>query len=68
VTVSSDDPPLFGTDMGREYALLESVYGFTPEQIAEMTLNAVEAAFLSREDKFILRQEVIEGYRAMGVA
>lgn len=67
VTVSSDDPPLFGTDPDREYALLESVYGFTPEEIAEVTLNAVDAAFLPEEEKNLLREKVVEGYAALGV-
>jgi adenosine deaminase len=67
VTVSSDDPPLFGTDIGREYALLESLYGFTPAEIAQVTLNAVEAAFVSEETRAVLRQEVREGYQALGV-
>jgi adenosine deaminase len=67
VTVNSDDPPLFGTTIDREYSLLESVYGFTPEQVAEVTLNAVGASFLPVEEKAILRQEVIEGYNALGV-
>jgi aminodeoxyfutalosine deaminase len=67
VTVSSDDPPLFGTDIDREYALLESVYGFSPREIAEVTFNAVEAAFLSEGERAILRQEVLEGYRTLGV-
>jgi len=67
VTVSSDDPPLFGTDIDHEYALLESVYGFTPAEIAEVTLNAVHAAFLPPGEQAQLRQEVIAGYRALGV-
>ncbi len=67
VTVSSDDPPLFGTDLEQEYALLESVFGFAPEEIAEVTLNAVEAAFLPNEEKTHLRRKVVEGYRALGV-
>jgi adenosine deaminase len=67
VTVSSDDPPLFGTDIEREYALLESAFGFTPEEIAEVTLNGVEAAFVSEDEREALRREVVEGYRALGV-
>jgi aminodeoxyfutalosine deaminase len=67
VTVSSDDPPLFGTDIGREYARLESVYGFSPREISQVTLDAVEAAFLSERERAILKQEVLEGYRALGV-
>jgi adenosine deaminase len=67
VTVSSDDPPLFGTDIDREYGLLESVYDFTPGEVAEVTLNAVQAAFLPKEDKAALRREVVAGYRELGV-
>jgi aminodeoxyfutalosine deaminase len=67
VTVSSDDPPLFGTDIDQEYALLERVYGFTPEEIADVTLNAAKAAFLPGEEKAILRQKLIEGYQVLGV-
>lgn len=68
VTISSDDPPLFGTDIDREYALLETVYGFTPEEIAEVTLNAAEAAFVPDNEKAALRQKLIEECRAHGVA
>jgi adenosine deaminase len=67
VTVNSDDPPLFGTDTDREYALLESIYGFTPEEIAEVTLNGVDVAFLPAEEKSALRKEVVEGYHTLGV-
>jgi adenosine deaminase len=67
VTISSDDPPLFGTDIDHEYTLLETVFEFTPEEIADVTLNAVEAAFLPDDEKAILRQNVIEGYRNLGV-
>jgi adenosine deaminase len=67
VTVSSDDPPLFGTDIDREYGLLESVFAFTPAEVAEVTLNAVQAAFLPEEEKAALRGEVVAGYRELGV-
>jgi adenosine deaminase len=67
LTVNSDDPPLFGTDIDREYALLESVFGFTAGEVAEVTLNGVDAAFLPQPEKANLRTEVIEGYRAQGV-
>jgi adenosine deaminase len=67
VTLSSDDPPLFGTDIDQEYALLELAFGFSPEEIAQVTLDAVEAAFLPQEELVTLRQEIVDGYRALGV-
>ena len=67
LTVNSDDPPLFGTDIDQEYALLESAFGFGAEEVAEITLNAVDAAFLPEPERADLRTEVIEGYRALGV-
>jgi len=67
LTVNSDDPPLFGTDIDREYALLESVFGFRAAEVAEITLNAVDAAFIPEPERADLRTEVIEGYRALGV-
>jgi adenosine deaminase len=67
VTVSSDDPPLFDTDIDQEYGLLESVYDFTPRDIARVTLNALEAAFLPNEEKSALRSEVLDAYSALNV-
>ncbi|MFD2237903.1 adenosine deaminase [Aureimonas populi] len=50
LTVNSDDPPFFGTDLAREYALARKA-GFTaPERLA-LTRNAIEAAFVDEETR-----------------
>jgi adenosine deaminase len=67
VTVNSDDPPLFGITIASEYGLLDSTFGFAPEEIARVTLNAVEGAFLPEAEKALLRDDVREGYRRSGV-
>lgn len=55
-TVNSDDPPMFGTDLNREYRLL-AAQGFTWDELWRLNLNAVEAAFLGDAEKAALRQE-----------
>jgi len=55
-TVNSDDPPMFGTDLNREYRLL-AAQGFSWDELWRLNLNAVEAAFLNDEEKASLRRE-----------
>lgn len=58
VTVSSDDPPFFGTSLDAEYAFARDA-GFTaPERLA-LTRNAVEAAFVDEETRGTLLQRLV---------
>ncbi|OIP84906.1 MAG: adenosine deaminase, partial [Rhodobacterales bacterium CG2_30_65_12] len=45
VTVSTDDPPFFHTDMVREYDELGTAFGWTEADFAELNKVALEAAF-----------------------
>lgn len=45
VTVSTDDPPYFHTDMTREYDMLARVFGWGEADFSEVNENAVTAAF-----------------------
>ena len=45
VTVSSDDPPYFRTDMVSEYAGLSEAFGWTEADFRDMNLTAARAAF-----------------------
>ncbi|MEM6897400.1 MAG: adenosine deaminase, partial [Pseudomonadota bacterium] len=45
VTVSTDDPPFFNTDMSREFAGLEAAFGWGEADFEEMNANALAAAF-----------------------
>ena len=51
VTVNSDDPTMFNTSITQEYSLLVQKLGFTLEDIKKLTLNGVEASFMSDKDK-----------------
>jgi adenosine deaminase len=56
VTVNSDDPAMFSTDLNQEYSLLAR-QGFTWEELWQLNLNSIGASFLSEEDKKEYQQE-----------
>jgi aminodeoxyfutalosine deaminase len=58
VTINSDDPPMFGSDLLGEYVLVHEQFGFTLDQMRELAANAVEASFLGPERKVALLQRV----------
>jgi aminodeoxyfutalosine deaminase len=54
VTLNTDDPAMFGTDLVNEYLLAARTFHLTREQILRLAQNAVRAAFLSEEEKLSL--------------
>ena len=51
VTLNSDDTPMFGTTLAREYQLAQDAFGFTDEHLREIARNSLEASFLPAEQK-----------------
>jgi adenosine deaminase len=51
VTVNSDDPPMFGTDLNLEYAALIDHFGFDADMLERASLNAVQSSLLSEAEK-----------------
>ncbi len=58
VTINSDDPPMFGSNLLEEYCLVQEKFEFSLEQMRELAANAVEASFLGPERKIALLQAV----------
>jgi aminodeoxyfutalosine deaminase len=58
VTINSDDPPMFGSNLLDEYVLVHERFEFSLEQMRELAANAVEASFLPPERKLDLLQQV----------
>ncbi|MEU5977345.1 adenosine deaminase [Streptomyces sp. NPDC047315] len=58
VTVNSDDPPMFGTDLNNEYAVAARLLELDERGVAELAKNAVEASFLDAPGKTRLTQEI----------
>jgi aminodeoxyfutalosine deaminase len=67
VTVNSDDPPMFGTDLNTEYAVTASLLGLDEQGVAGLAKNAVNASFLGAAEKAELVAE-IDTYAAAWLA
>ncbi|HEY4097938.1 MAG TPA: adenosine deaminase [Baekduia sp.] len=55
VTLGSDDPPYFGTTIGREYELAHEAIGLDLEDLRDITETALDAAFLGPAEVVKLR-------------
>ncbi len=51
VTLNSDDPAFFGSDLANEYLLAHSIQGFTREELRQLAANSIEASFLPATEK-----------------
>ncbi len=51
ISINSDDHGVFGSDIAGEYALLETEYKFSREELAKVNENALNSAFISNEEK-----------------
>lgn len=60
VTVNSDDPPLFDTDLTGEYLALHRTFGYGPAELAGFSLAALRHSFLSPEEKGVLERRFHE--------
>ncbi|MFE2151584.1 adenosine deaminase [Streptomyces lavendulae] len=63
VTINSDDPPMFGTDLNNEYAVAARLLDLDERGLAQLAKNAVEASFLDTAGKARLSAE-IDAYTA----
>src|SRR5690349_3908819 len=53
VTLNSDDPAMFGSNLNQEYELAQNEFGFTNEHLRELARNSFEASFLPAEKKLM---------------
>ncbi len=51
VTLNSDDPAFFGSDLANEYLLAHSEQGFTREELRRLAANSIRASFLPTLEK-----------------
>ena len=58
VTVNSDDPPMFGTTLGREYEIAALLLDLDEDGLADLALAAVDASFAPDDVAAGLRAEI----------
>ncbi|SDP16851.1 adenosine deaminase [Streptomyces sp. cf386] len=58
VTINSDDPPMFGTDLNNEYAVAARLLDLDERGLAGLAKNAVDASFLDEPGKARIAAEI----------
>ncbi|OEF23601.1 adenosine deaminase [Vibrio rumoiensis] len=62
LSINTDDAGLFGTDVEKEYHIAETVFGFNRVELLDVTLCALEAAFVEDELKQNLIAQVYQTF------
>lgn len=58
VTINTDNRTVSNTSLTREYELLEKEFHFTDEDFRKFNLNAIQCAFISEEEKELLKKRL----------
>jgi adenosine deaminase/aminodeoxyfutalosine deaminase len=53
VTLNSDDPAFFGSDLANEYLLAHTEQGFTREELRQLASNSIRSSFLGEVQKSV---------------
>ena len=59
VTLGSDDPSFFHTSIGREYKIARDHFGFTDTELRQLTVNALQEAFVDEKTRQELLSKVV---------
>jgi adenosine deaminase len=62
VTVSSDDPSLFHTDLNNEFIQIHNHLGFSMQELFQLSMNGIETAFIDEGKKTELRDSFSKEY------
>lgn len=64
ICINTDDAGLFGTDIGKEYRLTAQEFGFCRAELLDVTLCALECAFVDENTKKRLIAQVYQQFSA----
>lgn len=68
VTINSDDPPMFNTDLLKEYALVADAFGYTAEDLVRFARNAFLAAGADLPTKKTLLDKFEQAVRGLALS
>lgn len=60
LSLNSDDPPYFHCTVGGEYDIAQQKFGFTEEELTNISNMAIDAAFVDSETKQLLKKKLDE--------
>ncbi|MHA1962942.1 MAG: adenosine deaminase [Candidatus Thorarchaeota archaeon] len=63
VTVNSDDPSLFHTDLNNEYLQIHEHLGFSIQELFQLSMNGIETSFINDSQKIELRESFASEYK-----
>ncbi|HEV2853362.1 MAG TPA: adenosine deaminase [Thermoanaerobaculia bacterium] len=66
LSVNSDDPAFFNTNLTLEYLRLHQTFGYSPAELAGFSLAALRQSFLSEAEKAALEESFREQFDALG--
>ncbi len=58
VTLNSDDPAMFGTSLQNEFTQAARAFDLSRETLTGLCRTAMDASFLSEEEKYLIRQKL----------
>jgi adenosine deaminase/aminodeoxyfutalosine deaminase len=62
VTLNSDDPAFFGSDIANEYLLAHTDQGFTRDELRQLAANSMHASFLPESTRHSWLSKIAETY------
>ena len=63
--INTDGRAISNVSLNEEYLKLHETFGWDKAHFLRCNLNALEAAFLSQEEKSVLRQRILKGYQVV---
>ncbi len=65
VTINSDDPPMFNTNLTDEFLVARSAFRWDGSHVRQLVLNAVEVNLLRESEKKIMLRDFVETFRKL---
>jgi aminodeoxyfutalosine deaminase len=58
VTLSTDDPGMFGTHLNREYALVQQAFGLSDDELVGIARTGIDAALCAEETRALMHADL----------
>lgn len=66
LSVNSDDPAFFNTNLTREYLKLHQTFGYTTAELARLSFGALRQAFLPETDRAAMEESFRQQFDSLG--